>query len=52
MTLLWFMSKVFGGRMADRMRTGVVTTERKEQAGFRQARESFHPIFILRNIIK
>ena len=51
-TLLSVVSKVMGRIVIDRMRTGVESKLRKEQAGFRPGRGTTGPIFILRNIIE
>ena len=45
-------SKVFGRVLIDRIRDGVNTKLRDEQAGFRCGRGTVEHIFILRNIIK
>ena len=45
-------SKVFGRVIIDRIRNGVDTKLRDEQAGFRRGRGTVEQIFILRNIIE
>ena len=51
-TLLPVVSKVMGRIVIDRIRTGVESKLRKEQAGFRPGRGTTEQIFILRNIIE
>ena len=51
-TLLSVVSKVMGRIVIDRIRTGVESNLRKEQAGFRSGRGTTEQIFILRNIIE
>ena len=51
-TLTSVPSKVFGRIIIDRIRDGVDTKLRKEQAGFRRGRSTVEQIFILRNIIE
>ena len=50
--LLSVVSKVMGRNVIDRIRTGVESKLRKEQAGFRPGRGTTEQIFILRNIIE
>ena len=50
--MLPVVSKVMGRIVVDRIRTGVESKLRKEQAGFRLGRGTTEQIFILRNIIK
>ena len=45
-------SKVFGRVLIDRIRDGVNSKLRDEQAGFRSGRGTVEQIFILRNIIE
>ena len=45
-------SKVFGRVLIDRIRDGVNSNLRDEQAGFRSGRGTVEQIFILRNIKK
>ena len=45
-------SKVFGRVLIDRIRDGVNSKLRDEQAGFRSGRGTVEHIFILRNIIE
>ena len=51
-TLLSVVSKVMGRIVIDRIRTGVESKLRKEQASFRPGRGNTEQIFILRNIIE
>ena len=51
-TLLSVVSKVMGRIVIDRIRTGVESKLRKEQAGFQPGRGTTEQIFILRNIIE
>ena len=51
-TLLSVVSKVMGKIVIERIRTGVESKLRKEQAGFRPGRGTTEQIFILRNIIE
>lgn len=51
-TLLPVVSKVMGRTVIDRIRTGVESKLREEQAGFRPGRGTTKQIFILRNIIE
>ena len=46
-----FPSKVFGRVLIDRIRDGVNSKFRDEQAGFRSGRGTVEQIYILRNII-
>ncbi len=46
------LSKIFGRELIDRIRDGVDSTLRDEQAGFRRGRSTTEQIFILRNIIE
>ena len=50
-TLLSVVGKVMGRIVIDRIRIGVESNLRKEQAGFRPGRGTTEQIFILRNII-
>ena len=50
-TLLLIVSKVIRRIVIDKIRTGVESKLRKEQAGFRPGRETTKQIFMLRNII-
>ena len=51
-TLLSVVSKVMGRIVIDRIRTGVESKLKKEQAGFRSGTGTTEQIFILRNIIE
>ena len=51
-TLTYVPSKVFGRVLIDRIRDGVNSKLRDEQAGFRSGRGTAEQIFILRNIIE
>ena len=51
-TLLPVVSKVMGRIEIDRIRTGVESKLRKEQARFRPGRGTTEQIFIFRNIIE
>ena len=51
-TLTSVPSKVFGRVLIDRIRDGVNSKLRDEQAGFRSGRGTVEHIFILRNIIE
>ena len=51
-TLLSVVSKVMGRIVIDRIRTGVESKLRKEQADFQPGRGTIEQIFILRNIIE
>ena len=51
-TLISVPSKVFGRALIDRIRDGVNSKLRDEQAGFRSGRGTVEQIFILRNIIE
>jgi len=51
-TLLSVVSKVMGRIVIDRIRTGVESKLRKEQASFRPGRGTTEQIFLLRNIIE
>jgi len=51
-TLLSVVSKVMGKIVIDRIRTGVESKLRKEQAGFRPGRGTTEQILILRNTIE
>ena len=51
-TLTFVPSKVFGRLLIDKIRDGVNSKLRDEQAGFRTGRGTVEQIFILRNIIE
>ena len=51
-TLTSVPSKVFGRVLIDRIRDGVNSKLREEQAGFRGGRSTVEQIFVLRNIIE
>ena len=51
-TLLPIVSKVLGRIIIDRIREGIDSQLRKEQAGFRKGRGTTEQIFILRNIVE
>ena len=51
-TLTFIPSKVFGRLLIDKIRDGVNSKLRDEQAGFRTGRGTVEQIFILRNIIE
>jgi hypothetical protein len=51
-TLTSVPSKVFGRVLIDRIRDGVDSKLREEQAGFRRGRSTVEQIFILRNIVE
>ena len=51
-TLTYVPSKVFGRGLINRIRDGVNSKLRDEQAGFRSVGGTFEQIFILRNIIE
>ena len=51
-TLTYVPSKVFGRVLIERIRDGVNSNLRDEQAGFKSGRGTVEHIFILRNIIE
>ena len=51
-TLLLVVSKILGRIVIDRIRMGIGSRHRKEQAGFRSRRGTTEQIFILRNILE
>ena len=51
-TLIYVPSKVFGRVLIDRIRDGVNSKLRDEQASFRSGRGRVEQIFILRNIME
>ncbi|KAJ8333487.1 hypothetical protein SKAU_G00414950 [Synaphobranchus kaupii] len=51
-TLLSVMGKILGRIIVDRVRNGVDSRLRKEQAGYRKSRGTTDQVFILRNIIE